>query len=136
MVALIGSMFFYFNSRENNYIDVFEATANQDCAPWDGSAFSLSVPYDTDTVIYISIWQVPDIKVPATFTFPNETGQNGHAYILPELDPFIQLSGEVLLQRAEYGSPVEGEFNLMDSSGDRFKGKFIAEWGGEVVYCG
>jgi hypothetical protein len=96
----------------------------------------MSFRYDPVTTITISIWQSPDIKFPTTFTFPDETGQVGYAYILPELDPLEQLTGKVTFWRVEQGIPIEGEFNFMTVSGKQFKGKFIADWGNEVVYCG
>lgn len=115
---------------------MFLATINRDCAPWDGSAFTLSIPTEDGTIIHISIWQSPDIKLPVSFSFPDETGQIGAAYILPELHPLQQFSGEVSFKRVEEGIPVEGVFNLETESGKQFKGRFKAEWGNELVYCG
>ena len=96
----------------------------------------MSIPFDSSIAITISIWQSPDIKLPVTFTFPDETGQVGIAYILQDLDPLQQLSGEVFFWRVEEGMPVEGEFNIKTESGEPFKGKFKAEWGDQIVYCG
>ncbi|MCI0607801.1 MAG: hypothetical protein L0Z71_01890 [Anaerolineae bacterium] len=122
--------------RNQEPAQVFPATINRDCAPWDGAAFTLSIPTEDGIIIYVSIWQSPDIKLPVTFTFPDETGQIGFAYIIPDLDPLQQLSGEVFFWRVEEGIPVEGEFNFTTESGKQFKGKFKAEWGDQVVYCG
>ena len=83
-----------------------------------------------------SIWQSPDINFPSTFSFPDETGQVGHAYILPELDPLQQLSGEVFFGRVDRESPVEGRFDFVTETGRQFKGQFEAKWGNEIVYCG
>ena len=99
-------------------------------------AFTVSIVYDSGTVIYISIWKSPDIKFPSTFPFRDETNQIGQAYILPELDPLILLNGKVSLSRVNAESPVEGAFDLKDKKGNQFKGKFQAEWGNQIVMCG
>ena len=122
--------------RDQAPAQTLQATINRDCAPWDGAAFTVSVPMKDGTIIYISIWQSPDIKLPARFSIPDETGQIGFAYILPELDPLQQLSGEVSFRRVEEGIPVEGEFDFTTESGKQFTGKFKAEWGNVTAMCG
>ena len=117
-------------------MQVFPATINRDCAPWDGAAFTVSIPYDSKSKVTISIWQSPDIKLPFTFSFPDETRQIGFAYILPELDPLEELTGKVTFWRVEQDVPVEGEFDFMTQRGKHFKGKFKAEWGNQIVMCG
>jgi hypothetical protein len=42
----------------------------------------------------------------------------------------------VTLQRVEPELPVEGTFDLVTETGERLEGKFIAEWGDEIIYCG
>ena len=135
LILILGITWISFSTRDQGPAQVFPATINRDCAPWDGSAFTVSVPIDGE-LINISIWQSPDIKLPARFSFPDETGQIGFAYILPELDPLQQLSGDVFFLRVEDGIPVEGEFDLLTEAGQQFKGKFEAQWGNEIVYCG
>jgi hypothetical protein len=135
LILLFGITWFTFSRRNQEPVQIFPATINRDCAPWDGAAFTLSIPNE-DEIIHVSIWQSPDIELPVTFSFPDETGQVGFAYILPELDPLQQLKGEVSFKRLEEGIPVEGEFNFTTESGKEFKGPFTAEWGNEVVYCG
>jgi hypothetical protein len=125
-----------FSRHDQASAQVFPATINRDCAPWDGSAFTVSVPVPDGEIINISIWQSPDIKLPARFSFPDETGQIGFAYILPELDPLQQLSGEVFFRRVDGESPVEGEFDLTTESGKQFIGRFKAEWGSVIAMCG
>lgn len=115
---------------------LFPATVNRDCAPWDGAAFTFMVQYDPATIIYISIWRSPDIKFPATFSFPKKTGQVGNAYILPEPGPYTLLSGEVSFQRVQEGMPLEGRFRLTSARGEIYEGTFTAEWGDQIVYCG
>jgi hypothetical protein len=135
-LLIVGIAWFIYSSRSLEPMQVLDATINRDCAPWDGGAFTVSIPYDSITTIAVSIWQSPDIKLPVTFSFPDETGQIGLAYILPELDPLQQLNGEISFRRVEVGIPVDGEFSFTTESGRQFKGSFIAEWGDEVVYCG
>lgn len=135
-LLIFGIAWLTFANRNKEPIQVFPATINRDCAPWDGSAFTLSIPTEDGIIINISIWQSPDIKLPVTFSFPDETGQIGVAYVLPETDPLQELSGEVSFTRIEEGIPVEGVFNLENKSGEQYRGKFKAEWGNEVVYCG
>jgi hypothetical protein len=136
LILIFAITWISFSRRDQEPEQTLQATINRDCAPWDGSAFTVSVPMKDGTIIYISIWQSPDIKLPARFSFPDETGQVGSAYILPELDPLQPLSGEVSFRRVEEGIPVEGEFNFMTESGKQFKGKFKAGWGNEIIYCG
>ena len=136
MILIFAITWVSFSRRDQESAQTLQATINRDCAPWDGSAFTVSVPLMDGTIIYISVWQSPDIKLPARFSFPDETGQVGNAYILPELDPLQQLSGEVFFWRVDEASPVEGEFNLKDESGKQFNGKFKAEWGNVIAMCG
>jgi len=136
IILIFGITWISFSTRNQAAILVFPATINRDCAPWDGSAFTVSIPYDSGSVINISIWQSPDIKLPSTFSFPDETGQIGFAYTLPELDPLEELTGKVTFWRVEQDVSVEGEFDFMTQRGKHFKGKFKAEWGNEVIYCG
>ena len=135
-LLLLGMALFTYSSRNQEPMQIFPATINRDCAPWDGAAFTVSIPVEDRIILYISIWQSPAIKLPVTFTFPDETGQIGLAYTLPELDPLQQLSGEVFFWRVAEGVSVDGEFSCTTVSGRGFKGKFEAEWGNEVVYCG
>jgi hypothetical protein len=136
LLIALGGIWFFARGEAQDLPQVFPATIHRDCAPWDGSAFTVSILHPSGTVIYISIWRSPDIPFPATFSFPDETGQIGAAYILPELGPFQPLSGEAWFQRVDQGLPVEGRFRFRSETGARFEGRFVAEWGDEVVYCG
>jgi hypothetical protein len=136
IILILGITWISFSRRDQEPMQTLQATINRDCAPWDGSAFTVSVPMKDGTIIYISIWQSPDISLPVTFSFPDETGQIGFAYILPELDPLQQLSGEVFFLRVNAEGPVEGRFDLKDHSGKQFIGKFKAEWGNGTAMCG
>ena len=136
IILILGITWFSFSTRNQASIQTFPAMVNRDCAPWDGAAFTISIRYDPTTTITISIWQSPDINFPTTFSFPDETGQTGYAYILPQLDPLEELSGEVFFLRVDEGMPIEGRFSFTSERGGQFEGRFIAEWGNEVIYCG
>ena len=136
IILILGVAWLSYSTRNQEPIQVFSATINRDCAPWDGAAFTISVPIEDETRIKISIWQSPHIKHPVTFSFPNETGQIGVVYIPTNLSFFQELHGEVSFQRVEEGVPVEGEFSFTAESGEQLNGTFKAEWGNQVVYCG
>ena len=135
-VLILGIALFTFSARNQEPAQIFPATVSRDCAPWDGSAFTVSIRYDPTTTITIFIWQSPDIKIPTTFTFPDDTGQVGTAYILPELDPLQQLRGTIFFWRVEEGRPIEGRFELVTEAGQRFEGQFKAEWENQIALCG
>ena len=87
-------------------------------------------------MIDISIWKAPNIKLPITFSFPDNTGQVGNASYRLTSDKFAQLSGKVFFQRVDEGSAVEGKFELVAEAGQQFNGQFKAEWGNLVMMCG
>ena len=135
-IALSGAFYFYSLTLEKPKLQVFPATVSRSCAPWDGSAFTVTVQYDVATDIYIDIWKAPDIRFPSAFMLPDDEGQIGYAYILPDLDPFVQLSGNVFLQSVSVDKPVEGRFRLKSEWGKHFEGHFVAEWEDKIVACG
>jgi hypothetical protein len=115
---------------------VFPATINRDCAPWDGAAFTISIPTDSMSIVQVSIWQLPDMKRSSTFSFPDESGRVGYAALSTELGSPEQLTGRVFIRSVEQGLPVEGEFNLFTETGREFRGKFIANWKNLIAICG
>lgn len=135
-LLILGIALFSFSTRDQEHVQVFPATINRDCAPWDGSAFRVSVPMSAGNVIDISIWQSPDIKFSKTFSFPDATGQVGNASIRSASGEYEQLSGTVFFQRVDNGSHVEGRFELATETGQRFAGQFEAEWENKVALCG
>jgi len=135
-VIVTGFLWLYFSAESRADLPFFDATVNRDCAPWDGAAFTISIPYDPGTIIYISIWQSPEINFPVTFTLPDQTGRVGNAAFLLRYSYSVQLTGKVLFRRVEQGTPVEGKFDLVTKAGQRLTGRFEAEWGNEIVYCG
>ncbi len=60
----------------------------------------------------------------------------GNALLILPVGSPEQLSGHVYFQRVSQDVPVEGTFDLITKAGEHFTGKFIAEWGNEIIYCG
>ena len=136
LIILITGIALYARLRRDQTPEhIFPATINRDCAPWDGSAFIVSIPVE-GTRITISIYQWPDIKFPTTFLFPDDTMSIGNALLILPMGSPEQLTGKVSFQRVGQDIPVEGQLDLITNAGEHFKGKFSAEWGNEVVYCG
>ena len=134
-LLLVGIAWQAFSSRDPAPEMSFPATINRDCAPWDGSAFTISIPIRSGS-LYISIYQSPDIQHPTTFQFPDDTMSVGNAVLMLPIDSAAQVRGSATLQPVEQGLPVEGTFDLVTETGDQLKGKFSAEWGDEIIYCG
>ena len=136
LILLLGVVIFASSKQNQGPIKAFPATINRDCAPWDGAAFTVSIPYEAGSFINILIWQTPDIRLPSRFSFPDETMRLGNATFLLRYSYSVPLAGTVFFWRVEQGSPVEGRFDLVTEAGQRLKGTFKAEWGNEVAYCG
>ncbi|HMB21927.1 MAG TPA: hypothetical protein VKP08_03795 [Anaerolineales bacterium] len=133
-LTLLGVLWSFPDWERQEEAPVFPATIHRDCSPENASAFTISIPI-AKSVIGISIYQSPDINQPASFSFPDETGQVGNALrLLPSSGP-DQLIGKVSFQRVEPGIPVEGEFNFVTDLGERLKGRFTAEWNKSFAAC-
>ena len=94
-IALDG-IFFYYSQPRQEPARVFPAKVNRDCAPWDGSAFTVQIPLNEGTVLDISIWRTPEIKVPITFSFPDHSGQAGNAILISHVGLPERLTGKVI----------------------------------------
>lgn len=116
--------------------NTFNATVNRDCAPWDGGAFTISIPYDHGSAIEISVWRSPDFKYPVTFSYPDPKGNVGSAFYKPLSGATRELIGSVFFQYVEEGKPITGDFDLRSGKGDSYEGSFIAIWGNIIVMCG
>jgi hypothetical protein len=132
----LGIAWLGYSEHNREPLQLFPATVDRDCAPWDGPAFSITFPYDSASNLVISIWQSPDIKLPARFSVPDENGRVGNAVHLSPSGEFEKLMGSVSLGQVEQGRPIKGEFRLVSESGEQLQGQFEAEWGDETVYCG
>lgn len=136
LLALAAGIWMLASMQQKDGSTVYRAMVTRDCAPWDGTAFTVSIPYDSAVTVMISIWRSPDIKIPMTFSFPDQTGRVGFAYYLSGSAAFEPLAGRASFTRVEERGPVKGEFNLSTESGRQFQGKFIADWGATIAMCG
>lgn len=135
-VIALGGIFYFYSLPNQEPEKIFPATVSRECAPWDGSAFTLAVQYNVDTIVYISIWQPPEIQLPSAFELPDAERQVGETYIFSESGMRIELSGKVWFQHVEEGAPIEGRFRLTSERGEAYEGGFTAEWESPTVYCG
>ena len=135
VLIALGGIWFFYTLENQQPAQVFSATINRDCAPWDGPAFTVSIPYEPGSYINISIWQEPEIKLPARFSFPDETMRVGSVTFLLRYSHSVELTGTVFFWRVKQGSPVEGEFDLITEAGQQLSGTFKAEWDKVAVYC-
>lgn len=135
LILSISGVWYFSGLERQAPVEIFPATIDRDCAPWDAPAFTISIPYEAGSSINISIWQEPDIKLPARFFFPDESIRGGSAIFLLRYSYPVELAGIVFLSRVERDNPVEGRFDLVTETGQRLDGKFKAEWGNEIVYC-
>ena len=136
LIILLGGIAWHaFTTRGPQTDPILPATINLDCAPWDGSAFTISIPMRSGS-LFISIYQPPDFQHPTTFRFPDDTMSVGNAVLAKPIGSAARLKGRVTLHRVEPGYPVEGTFDLVTETGEPLKGKFIAEWGDDIIYCG
>jgi hypothetical protein len=123
-------------TRDRPSGQAFPATIQRDCAPWDGGAFTVHVPINAGTSIDISIWQSPDIRLPKTFSFPDDTGQVGNASLIHSVGLPEQLSGSVSFSGVDQSAVVNGKFDLRDAMGTQYKGTFKAQWDDQILLCG
>jgi hypothetical protein len=112
------------------------ATVDADCAPWDGAAFTVTVPYGGGDSIRISIYHAPDFKRPTQFMLPEEIGKDGNATYQTAAGEYQMLRGRIWFDRVESGRLVEGSYVLETESEAQFSGRFVATWGTTGVPCG
>jgi hypothetical protein len=138
VVALVafGTIWLISILKNEELPPLYPARIDRDCAPWDGAAFTISIPWNQAATVYISIYQSPEIIHPVTFSFPDKTMRIGNAYLpRPDGSP-EQLTGKVFFAGVHTGRTVEGRFDLTSTRGEKFIGTFRAEWGNQVAYCG
>ena len=136
VLLILGIALFTFSMRNQEPAQTFSATVNRDCAPWDGAAFTLSVPLKDGNAISISIWQTPAIKSPVAFSFPDNTGQVGNATLILANENYEALTGDVRFEGVGEGMPIEGRYNFTSEGGEQLIGRFKAEWGSQIMLCG
>jgi len=137
LAFLLGVAWYISPSRQRASAHAYTASIQQDCAPWDGAAFSVKVPLENGDVIDIAIWEAPSIQFEKTFSFGEEPSQVGYASLAHAVDSGEQLTGTVSFAYVDLDQPVEGEF-VLDTIGSRqhFAGQFHAEWLERTMLCG
>src|SRR5262245_1091577 len=108
LALLLGVGLFVYSTQSRNSVQVFHATVDRDCAPWDGPAFRISIPLDSRSVIEIAIWRSPDAGAPVRFSFPDPVGSVGDAVYRPRSGVSEPLTGRVTFWRLGEAIPVEG----------------------------
>jgi hypothetical protein len=136
VLVVIGIVLFTIFSREQEPARSFTGTINLDCGPADGPAFSIFIPHDHGASIFILIAQSPNVEMPRTFRFHDESLSNLYASYMTQFSHSEILTGKVFLQKVNPDSPVEGRFDFTSESGQHFVGNFTAAWGNQIVYCG
>jgi hypothetical protein len=135
LALVIGSVALVALEQKRELAPLFRATVNRDCAPWDGPAFTVSIPLEGST-IQISIYHSPARWLPARFSFPDDSMREGDVRLISVAGQSELLTGNVWSERVNQQVPVEGWFQLRSDSGEQFEGRFVAHWGNRVVYCG
>jgi hypothetical protein len=136
LAVLFGVGLFAYQARTRNPLPLFRASVDRDCAPWDGSAFRISIPLDSGSVIEVSIWRSPDLQAPIKFSFPDPTLSAGEAVLRSRFGSSEPLTGSITFWRLGADDPLEGDFNFAARGGERFSGGFKAEWRNRAAYCG
>jgi hypothetical protein len=135
LIAVSGIWYFHVLPKLQP-ASIFPATVSRDCAPTDGSAFTVRISLDNSDLIDISIWQSPNIPLAVTFFFPDNTARIGNAILIHPIGLPNVLSGKVRFQRVDQNQNVAGEFDLFDEFGNQFRGRFEAEWDHRIALCG
>ena len=135
-LLILGITYFTFSAREQEPLQTFPATINNECGPADGPAFSIFIPHDHGASIFILIAQPPYIELPRTFRFHDDSLSNLYASYMTQFSHSEILRGNVFLQRVNPDNPVEGRFDFTSESGQHFEGRFTAAWGNQFAYCG
>jgi len=140
--ALIGSLvvaatlWFYFTASTPRDSALLRASVRPDCAPWDGTAYTIDIPYPAGSAIEISIWKSPDSALPLTYSFPDASGRVGTAVYRSAFGSDQPLYGEITLRPFKLGDALEGRFRFKLESGNQFAGEFSADWLDQPVACG
>src|SRR5688500_19502468 len=81
LILILGITWYSFSTRNQKPAQIFPATIHSACAPWDGPAFTMFISMNDGEIMQIFIWQARDTPVPVTFSFPDDKGQIGFAYV-------------------------------------------------------
>lgn len=110
------------------------------CAPWDGAAFSVSVPvgHGVDPAalpaLQLSVWSSPQFDGERTVVFADGDDRAGLAFHVETPERTTPLTGEVTFRQAADGG-IEGTLRLKDADGRRFERRFRGRLDGGAVMC-
>ncbi|MEE3716110.1 hypothetical protein V2H45_05040 [Tumidithrix elongata RA019] len=118
----------------------WNAEIRHDCAPWDGSAFRITLTDSNDqksstTTIDVAIWQAPAFNEPVSFTL-TESSRIGRVRFVTQFGTPSVLTGQIGFKRVKESEPVEGNFDFVTKQGDRKQGTFRAIWKPNSALCG
>lgn len=111
------------------------------CAPWDGAAFTVSVPAGNGVdpaalpALQLSVWSSPQFDGERKVVFAEGDDRTGVAMYAETADHATPLTGEATFRQAADGS-IEGTLRLKAADGRRFEQRFHGRLDDRVVMCG
>ena len=120
---------------------VAPAVAWNDCAPWDGAAFTIAIgqpgskSVDAEHAwLMISIWHPAASRHAATYRFPDRDGKTGAVQYNGTAFPSV--TGTVSFPRATVADEISGAFDFIAPDGRRLAGPFRGKWSPRRAMCG
>lgn len=111
------------------------------CAPWDGAAFSVSVPLREGAdatalpALRVRVWSPPRFEHARTVVFGDGDDRTGVAQYAESEDRAMPLTGEATFRQAADGG-IEGTLRLKAADGRRFERRFRGPLDPGQVMCG
>jgi len=108
------------------------------CAPWDGAAFTVSVPATdgaSTAALQLSVWSSPQFDGERTVVFAEGDDRTGVAMYAETADRSTPLTGEATFRQAGDGS-IEGALRLKAADGRRFERRFRGRLDPATAMCG
>jgi len=111
------------------------------CAPWDGAAFSVSVPLREGAdpgalpALRVMVWSPPQFEHERTVVFADGDDRTGVAQYMEAEDRATPLTGEATFRQAADGG-IEGTLRLKAADGRRFERRFRGRLDDRMVMCG
>lgn len=111
------------------------------CAPWDGAAFSVSVPLREGAdpgalpALRVMVWSPPRFEHARTVVFADGDNRTGVAQYAESEERATPLTGEATFRQAADGG-IEGTLRLIAADGRRFERRFRGPLDPGVVMCG
>jgi len=111
------------------------------CAPWDGAAFSVSVPLREGAdpaalpALRVMVWSPPRFERERTVVFADGDDRTGVAQYAESEDRATPLTGEATFRQTADGG-LEGTLRLKAADGRRFERRFRGRLDDRRVMCG